>query len=265
GAMESVAGAGYIFTKREFGDCQLHIEWASPQKVKGDGQGRGNSGVFLMGLFEIQVLDSFENATYSDGSAGALYGQYPPLVNASRGPGQWQTYDIIFRAPKFEDGKLTSPARATVLHNGVLIQDSSEAFGPTAWIVHNNYTKQTKGPIGLQDHGNPVRFRNVWIRELRPRAPRTETYPAEQPLADELAAKVAGEYGPYKVAQRDGKLQFWFRNRAEWLELVHQGDGKFGFRKTAGSLTFEFGDDGLPKSLTARVDAAGTHRGERKK
>ena len=138
GAMESVPGSGYVFTKEKFGDCQLHVEWASPATPQGDGQGRGNSGVYLMGKYEIQVLDSFDNSTYADGSAGSIYGQYPPLVNASRKPGEWQSYDIIFRRPRFDDSdELKSPARITVLHNGVLIQNNEEAYGPTNWIQHN--------------------------------------------------------------------------------------------------------------------------------
>ena len=165
GAMESVAGAGYVYTKQEFGDCQLHIEWASPAKVKGKSQGRGNSGVFMGGKVEVQVLDSFENPTYADGSAGSIYGQFTPLVNASRKPGEWQSYDVIFKTPRFDkSGKLTSPAMITVLHNGVVIHHGTEPFGPTAWVFRDDYTPdQVKGPIGLQDHGNPVRYRNCLL------------------------------------------------------------------------------------------------------
>lgn len=263
GAMESVPGSGYIYTKREFGDVQLHVEWSSPAKVKGNGQGRGNSGVFLMGEFEIQVLDSFDNPTYADGSAGSLYGQYPPLVNASRGPGQWQSFDIIFRAPKVQQDEVVERARLTVLHNGVLVQDHSESFGPTAWIVHDKYTQQTRGPIGLQDHGNPVRFRNIWIRELKPRKQRKKPYPEATGLDQKLAQKVAGRYGAHRVVHRDGKLYFRFRSRAELLEMVPQQNDKFGFRISAGELSFEFGDDGTPKQLTATLDAAGTHTAKR--
>ena len=262
-AMESVPGSGYIYTKREFGDVQLHIEWASPAKVKGDGQGRGNSGVFLMGEFEIQVLDSFENPTYPDGSAGSVYGQYPPLVNASRGPGEWQSFDIIFRAPKVKDGEVTQRARLTVLHNGVLVQDGSESFGPTAWIVHDKYTQQTRGPIGLQDHGNPVRYRNIWVRELKPRVERAKPYPQVVDLDPELAKRLAGRYEGHRVLFQNGKLFYRFRSRAELLEMTPLQDGKFGFRLSAGELSFEFGDDGAPTSLTAKLDAAGTHTAKR--
>lgn len=172
GALESVKRAGYIQTKESFGSCQLHVEWASPVNVSGDGQGRGNSGVFLMGNYEIQVLDSYENQTYADGQAGALYGRSKPLVNASRKPGEWQSYDIIFHRPVFDDqGKVTRRATFTVLHNGVLIQDHTVLSGGTGWMgphAASEYKAHPdKLPISLQDHGNPVRFRNIWIRELK--------------------------------------------------------------------------------------------------
>lgn len=172
GAMESVRGAGYVRSKEEFGSCQLHIEWASPSKVQGSSQGRGNSGVFLMGQYEVQVLDSYENTTYADGQASALYGRSKPLVNASRKPGEWQTYDIIFHRPQFDqDGKVTKRATFTVLHNGVLVQDHVVLSGGTGWDGPHSASEYKahadKGPISLQDHGNPVRFRNVWVRELK--------------------------------------------------------------------------------------------------
>jgi Domain of Unknown Function (DUF1080) len=167
GYMEVVAGAGYNSTRDAFGDCQLHVEFTEPSPGKGESQERGNSGVFLMGLYEIQVLDSYENKTYADGQASAVYGQYPPQVNASRPPGQWQTYDIVFHRPHFTDGKVTQPARVTVLHNGVLVQDNVELTGPTAHGERPPYKAgPDKLPLQLQDHGNPVRYRNIWIREL---------------------------------------------------------------------------------------------------
>lgn len=180
GELISVRGAGYICTKRKFADCQLHVEWAAPAKVQGSGQGRGNSGVFLPGGYEIQVLDSYEtdpsktpnpNPNYSDGQAGAAYGQNPPLVNPCRAPGVFNTYDIIFHAPVFgADGKVVKPATATVLFNGVLIQDNWMFDGPTDWRIRANYDKVRPGPapIKLQDHGNPVHYRNIWVRELAP-------------------------------------------------------------------------------------------------
>jgi hypothetical protein len=163
----TVHGGG-IRTKRGFGDCQLHVEWASPEEVKGSGQGRGNSGVYLMDRYEIQVLDSYDNKTYFDGQAGSLYKERPPLVNPCRKPGQWQTYDIIFTAPRFEaDGKLKTPGYVTVLYNGVLVQNHTEIEGTTAWDAPPKYAAHPdKLPISLQDHGNPVRYRNIWIRVL---------------------------------------------------------------------------------------------------
>jgi hypothetical protein len=168
GYVEVVPGTGDIRTDRAFGDCQLHLEWATPTPGVGEGQHRGNSGVFLMGLYEVQVLDSYGNRTYPDGSAAALYGAYPPLVNASRPPGQWQTYDIVFRGPRFDGaGKLLRPARTTVIHNGLLVQDGPELPGPTAHKTRPPYKAHPdKLPLGLQDHGDLVRFRNIWIREL---------------------------------------------------------------------------------------------------
>lgn len=161
-------GTGGIQTKKKFGDVQLHIEWMVPSSVEGEGQDRGNSGVFLMGKYEVQVLDSHENQTYPDGQAGAIYGQYPPLVNAMRPQGEWQTYDILFRRPHFDaEGWVVTPARFTVFHNGVLVQDNVELTGPTTWKDRPPYeTHDTRLPLRLQDHDHPVRFRNVWVRDL---------------------------------------------------------------------------------------------------
>ncbi len=169
GSLVCVRGSGMIYSKREFGDCQLHVEFATPTKVEGSGQGRGNSGVFPFGRYEIQVLDSFDNPTYPDGQAAAIYGQYPPLVNAARKPGEWQTYDILFTAPKFkEDGSVAVPAYETVLHNGVVVHNHAEVLGPMAHRALPKYAPHgPKGPIAFQDHGNPIRFRNVWVRELK--------------------------------------------------------------------------------------------------
>jgi hypothetical protein len=159
---------GMIETRQQFGDFQLHVEFATPKEVKGEGQGRGNSGVFLLGQFEVQVLDSYNNQTYPDGQAAALYGQYPPLVNASRAPGEWQAYDIIFTAPRFNGDKLEKPAVVTVLHNGIVVHNATAYQGPTEHKVIKPYVPAAaKGPIRLQDHGNPVHFRNIWIRPLK--------------------------------------------------------------------------------------------------
>ncbi len=170
GALMPTPHSGMIQSRQEFGSCQLHLEWATPAKVEGAGQGRGNSGVFLMGQYEIQILDSYENSTYPDGQAAALYGRQKPLVNACRKPGEWQTYDIIFHRPEFRDGKVVKRATFTVLHNGVLVHDHVELSGGTGWrgghAVSHYEPHGDKGPLQLQDHGNPVRFRNIWVREL---------------------------------------------------------------------------------------------------
>jgi hypothetical protein len=162
-------GKGFIRTRAEFTDYQLHVEFATPRVVKGDSQGRGNSGVFLGGKFEIQVLDSYQNPTYPDGQAAAMYGQYPPLVNASRPPGEWQTYDLVFTAPRFmTSGKLDTPAVVTVFHNGIVVHNATPFWGPTEHRKIDPYTPETaRGPVSLQDHGNPVRYRNIWIRPLK--------------------------------------------------------------------------------------------------
>ncbi|MBN2216164.1 MAG: DUF1080 domain-containing protein [Pirellulales bacterium] len=166
----AIVGKGNISTKQSFGDCQLHVEWASPKEPKGSDQSRGNSGVYLMGRYEVQILDSYQNETYADGQAGAIYKQSPPMVNACRPPGQWQTYDVIFHAPRFTpDGAVERPATITVLHNGVVIQDHFQLAGGTFWHKPPEYEPHAERlPILLQNHGAPVRFRNIWVRELVP-------------------------------------------------------------------------------------------------
>jgi len=163
----ATAKGGGLTSKQKFGDCQIHVEFATPAEVKGKGQGRGNSGIYLMGRYEVQVLDSFENETYFDGQCGSVYKQQPPMVNASRKPGEWQSMDIIFTAPKFnDDGSVASPAYVTVLHNGVLLHNHFELQGGTSYIEPPKYTKHAeKEPLNIQFHGNPVRFRNIWVRE----------------------------------------------------------------------------------------------------
>jgi len=173
GYMEVDPDEGSIKTKKKFGDCQLHVEWASPKPAHGEGQHRGNSGVFL-GIpgktacyYEVQILDNYKNETYADGMAGAIYGQYPPLKDVCRPPGKWQSYDIIYRRPRFDDdGNVEKPATLTVFHNGVLVQDNEALIGPTAHEDRPSYTPHGKLPIMLQDHGHPVKFRNVWVRPL---------------------------------------------------------------------------------------------------
>lgn len=167
GAMCVVPGTGNVWTREEFGDCQLHIEWAAPEVVKGEGQGRGNSGVFLMRKYEIQVLDCYDNQTYPDGTTAAIYGQYPPLVNACRKPGEWQSYDILFVGPRFAGERLVSPAYVTVLHNGLVVHLFQPIQGPTQHRTLATYTPHPPvGALELQDHGDLVRYRNIWIRRL---------------------------------------------------------------------------------------------------
>jgi len=168
GAMVVAKGTGGISTKESFGDCQLHVEWASPSPPVGRDQDRGNSGVFLMSRYEIQVLDSYQNITYPDGQASAIYGQFPPLVNASRPPGEWQTYDIVFTAPRFKDGAVEAPATVTVFHNGLVVHNRTALIGSTVHRALGKYEPHpATAPLMLQDHSHPVRFRNIWVRPLK--------------------------------------------------------------------------------------------------
>lgn len=167
GGYAEINGTGNIETRESFGDCQIHLEWMAPALASGHSQERGNSGVFLMGRYEVQVLDSYENPSYADGQAAALYGQEPPLVNACRAPGEWQTYEIVFRAPHFEGEKLVTPAYVTVVHNGILVHDHVAFHGATRHREVATYAPHApEGPLVLQDHGNPVRWRNVWLLRL---------------------------------------------------------------------------------------------------
>jgi hypothetical protein len=168
GYFEVQRGNGNLMTRDAFGDVQLHVEWSTPDPPRGTGQDRGNSGVYLMSKYEVQVLDSYNNTTYPDGMAGSLYGQFPPLVNAARPPGAWQSYDIVFRGPRFDSsGRLLRPATITVLYNGVLVQDHVTLTGPTAHYARPPYEAHPgRLPILIQDHSHPVRYRNIWLREL---------------------------------------------------------------------------------------------------
>jgi len=188
--LQCVPGSGYIRTKEEFADCQLHIEWSAPSKVEGNSQGRGNSGVFLMGQVEVQVLDNYNNPTYPDGSASSIYGINPPLANPLRAPGEWQTYDIIFRRPIFKDGVELDPGYITVFVNGVLTQDHTPLEGGGGHMRRSTPRAfPEQGPLKLQDHGNPVRYRNIWYRPLPKRA--IEGGDASRMSAEATAAKRA--------------------------------------------------------------------------
>ena len=208
GYAEVVPQSGSIRTKESFGDVQLHLEWASPNPPVNTGQNRGNSGVILMGQYEIQVLDSYQREdTYADGQAGSIYGQYPPLVNASRAPGEWQTYDIYFRAPRFRaDGSVAEPARATVVHNGVLVQNNEVLFGATAPPPPYGYTAHARElPFTLQDHSQPVRFRNIWVRRIAERPEPAAGYvPAQASLSE---AQLQGMVGSFFRAPAAGAQQ----------------------------------------------------------
>lgn len=248
GYMECVRGTGYLRTLQNFGDCQLHIEWAAPVPAEGDGQGRGNSGVFLgLTRYEIQVLDSYQNNTYADGSAGSIYGQHPPLVNACRPPGEWQTYDILYTAPRFDaGGKLLSPARLTVFHNGVLIQNNVELTGPTDWIDRASYAAHPeKQPLALQDHRNPVRFRNIWVRELgQPGKP-------EFTFANSLLDGYAGTYGNLEIA-REG-TQLTAKVGGKKLVLFAESPTRFFAKTTDVQIEFKPDAEGKVNELVWSV------------
>jgi Domain of Unknown Function (DUF1080) len=244
GYMECVKGSGYIRTLQNFGDCQLHVEWATPVPGQGEGQGRGNSGVFLgLDRYEIQVLDSYENKTYADGGAGAIYGQYPPLANVCRPPGQWQTYDIVYTAPRFDaEGKLLSPVRLTVFQNGVLIQNNVQLTGPTSWLERAPYQAHPeKQPISLQDHGNPVRFRNVWVRELGKPGKKEFTLPTA--LLDGYVSK----YDRVEIWREDAQLAA--RLGGVKFLLFAESPTKFFAKTTDVQIEFPAGTQGKPDRL----------------
>jgi hypothetical protein len=266
GTLETVPGAGMIETKGTYGDIQLHVEWAAPVPAVGTGQDRGNSGVFLMGDFEIQVLDSFNADTYADGQAGAIYGQYPPLFNASRPPGQWQTYDVAFRRPRFDSsGKLLAPARITLFHNGILVQNNEESFGPTSWLKWLAYTDRGgRGPIALQDHDHPVRYRNIWLRELPDRAEPTAAELARSKtiaLPAELLDRYAGQYllngkpdSPRAtIARERNHLTVAFPFRPEPLALEPISETQFDMPFTDGRFTFRTDDAGRVTGAHFRI------------
>jgi Domain of Unknown Function (DUF1080)/Domain of unknown function (DUF3471) len=267
GYFETVPGGGPIETRKKFGDVQLHVEWATPDPPRGKGQDRGNSGVFLMGQFEIQVLDSFRADTYADGQAGSIYGQYPPLFNASRPPGEWQSYDIAFRRPRFDDsGRLLEPARVTVFHNGILVQDNEEPFGRTSWLEWEAYEgrRGARGPVALQDHDHPVRYRNIWLRELPERpapTPADLARPKVIALPAEVLDRYAGRYRhspradtPFAVIAREGDhLTLKLPNRPRPLRLAPISETEFDMPHTDGHFTFLKDDAGKVTGVHFRI------------
>jgi hypothetical protein len=266
GCLVTQPGTGQIQTRESFGDLQLHIEWQAPNPPHGKGQDRGNSGIFLMDLFEVQVLDSYRADTYADGQAGAIYGQFPPLFNASRAPGEWQSYDIAFRRPRFDsDGHSLDPARITVFHNGVLIQDNEEPFGPTSWLEGYPYepAHQT-GPISLQDHDHPVKYRNIWVLPMPERpAPR----PSDLVRAPVVALPIdtldryVGEYllrdtddAPHATVAREGDhltISFPFRTRPLVLQPISETE--FDLPQTDARFTFLKDGQGAVNAVHMRV------------
>lgn len=260
GYMEVTPRSGAIQTKQGFGDCQLHIEWCVVPKEGVSGQNYGNSGVYLMGKYEIQVLNSYDNSTYVDGQAGAVYGQYPPLVNASLPPGQWQCFDILFRRPHFDiEGHLLKPAYMTVLLNGVLIQDHVELTGPTDWQERPPYEAHPdKLPIMLQDHSQPVRFRNIWIRELEPYERLAES--AQPPVLEEtrldesILRKYVGAYGSMPEFQMrvemDGNQLIFYRDATHAFPIFPRSETTFFSKMVDVTIEFSLDKNGEVEGLT---------------
>jgi len=262
GALECVAGGRDIRTLQAFGDCQLHIEWLVPVQPDKSGQNRGNSGVFFgMGRYEVQVLDSYQAPTYADGAAGSVYNQYPPLVNASLPPGQWQTYDIIWTAPRFDaSGALVSKARLTVLHNGVIVQNDVELTGPTQWVSRPPYTAHPERlPISLQDHDHPVRFRNIWVRELGGHRHKAFTLP------DALLASYAGEYG--SRGRAEGKVRVLPHGllgvTVGGVELVMHAASTTHFYALTTDVQIQFSGEGRKLAVSVGEDFSRAMRWER--
>ncbi len=253
GYFEVFPGTGGIQTKQGFGDVQLHVEWASPDPPRGNGQDNGNSGVFLMGIYEVQVLDSYNNPTYADGQAGAVYGQNPPLVNATRPPGEWQSYDIFWHRPHFGPaGNVTRPARVTVIHNGIMIQDNFELWGPTEWLQFRPYQQHAdRMPIRFQDHGNPVLFRNVWVRDLESGDPYAM---AESALDTATLDRYMGRYqagqNAFYTFTRNGNNVYALFPDGRTFAIEPASATIFAMKHTNGTFTFDLDDAGNPTGFT---------------
>ncbi|AMV40411.1 family 16 glycoside hydrolase [Planctomyces sp. SH-PL62] len=266
GGFAVAPGKGAIRTKEEFGDVQIHLEWASPDPAVGTGQNRGNSGLFVMGAFELQIIDSYKADTYADGMAGALYGQYPPLYNATKPPGAWQAYDIAFRAPRFSpDGALREPARVSAFLNGVLVQDNESLVGGTSWLEAVAYEPGVStGPIELQDHGHPVKFRNIWLRKLPERRPPTDAERQEPKVVALPAAELDALAGSYaeqaeergltiEVTRQGDDLLMRLPFRATPLRIVPIAPLQFVLPYTQGGLTFEKDEKGRAKAVQLTI------------
>lgn len=266
GFFEVNSEAGSIQTRESFGDVQMHLEWASPSPAAGAGQDRGNSGVFLMGRYEIQILDTFRADTYADGYPGAVYGQAPPLFNATLPPGEWQTFDIVFRGPRFSaDEKLLDAAHVTVIHNGVAVQNNEPILGPTSWLNFLAYQPHAhEAPIRLQDHGQPVRFRNIWVRRLPVRVAIT----AEHSQPPRAIAKTPGELaafaGKFQLGDGVGKppvtmtvdgkgLIVRFPDRPVDMPIVPVSGRVFEFVNTDATIEFEIDASGRPGNATMHI------------
>jgi len=266
GFFEVKPSAGAILTRESFGDVQLHLEWASPAPASGNGQDRGNSGVFLMGRYEIQILDTFQADTYADGQTGAVYGEAPPLFNASLPPGAWQTFDIVFRGPQFStDGALLTPAFVTVLHNGVAVQNNERIPGPTSWLNTLSYQPHPReAPIRLQDHGQPVRFRNIWVRRLPTRSePSAELSRPPRTIA-KTPAELAAFAGAFQLGDDatkppvtmtvDGNgLIVRFPDRPVDMPIVPVSETVFEFVNTDATIEFETDASGKPGDATMHI------------
>ena len=266
GYFEVKPEAGWIETRESFGDMQMHLEWASPSPPAGTGQNRGNSGIFVMGRYEIQILDNFGADTYADGQAGAVYGEAPPLLNASLAPGAWQTFDIIFRGPRFSaDGQLLDAAHVTVLHNGVAVQNNERILGPTSWLNFLAYQPHPQeAPIRLQDHGQPVRFRNIWVRRLPTRIlPTVEQ--AQPPRALSITPeKLAAFAGSFQLGDGVGKppvtmtpngqgLIVRFPDRPVDMPILPVSERVFEFVNTDARIEFELDSSGRPGNATMHI------------
>lgn len=233
GSLQCVPGSGYVRSKEEFGDCQLHIEWSAPSEVKGDSQGRGNSGVFLMGQVEVQVLDNYNNPTYADGFAGSVYGINPPMANPLQAPGEWQVYDIVFRRPLFKDGQQIDPGYLTVFVNGVLVQDHTPIDGGGGHRARSKTRPfPDQGPLKLQDHGNPVRYRNIWYRPLPKRALDGGDTSVMSPEATQARREVIAQSIREDAATKEGVEQMlrlmeslcYAPNEAAWGQVSQQAE-----------------------------------------